>query len=157
VTLTTLAIQTEAWLQEELGAQRALREVLGRIESAARAGSGAELERAAGELQEGLGRSSAREARRQALLGKLGSALVWPPGEAITLSKLAGRLSGAGVETQRLERLRTELRAVLLEVVEASRRLAALARYHRGVLEELCGLLVAGAPEPGGRLVDARG
>ena len=36
MTLETLAIHTEAWLQEELGAQRAVLTVLERLEAAAR-------------------------------------------------------------------------------------------------------------------------
>jgi hypothetical protein len=154
--VAALAIQTEAWLQEELGAQRALLEALARTEQAARGSDGAELERRTLAVQALLGETAPRDARRRALLGRLTATLSLAPGE-VALSRLVPRLAAAGVDVQRLEAARVELRGVVARVVKTGRRLAALARYHRGLLEELCQLLIADAPPgAGGHLVDAR-
>lgn len=156
MTPAALAIHVEAWLQEELGAQRAILSALERIETAARSGSAAELERCGGELEGELARSPARDARRRALHERL-AAHLGLPAHGLALSKLVARLAAAQVETARLESLRAELKEIVLRVVAASRRLAAVARYHRGVLDELCELLRSGADATGGRLVDACG
>lgn len=159
--IPTLAIHTEAWLQEELGAQRALLAALERVESAALRGARAELEQGGQELERLLAPAGMREARRVQLLEKLALALGLPARE-ITLTKLAARLVAARVETQRLDGLRGELRAAVTAVLRAGRRLAALAQYHRGVLEELCQLLTFASPAgehrlDGKHLIDARG
>lgn len=156
MTLATMTIHTEAWLQEELGAQQALLAGLARVEDAARTGSGADLQQRGAELQTLLARSGAREARRQHLLEKLARAMKLEV-EEVTLTKLIARLAAAGIDAQRLERSRAELREAVQAVGATSRRLAAMAQYHRGVLEELCQALVAGAPRGAGHLVDARG
>ena len=156
MTLTTLAIHVEAWLQAELGAQRSILAALARIEAAARAGSSAELASSGHELEGLLAPAGARDGRRAALLAKLATALDLPL-QGVTLSGLFARLSTAEVETTRLERARVELREVVVSVVKAGRRMAALAQYHRGLLDELCQLLCAGSPSPEGHLVDARG
>ncbi len=154
--LATLAIQTEAWLQEELAAQRAQLALLDKLEGAARAGRTAELEREAHELSVLLCGASAREARRRALLGRLAGALALPARE-LTLSRLAAELARAGLETARLAALREELREVVAAGLKTGRRLAAVAKYHRGLLEELCQVFAAEAPAGAGNLVDARG
>jgi hypothetical protein len=166
MTLTTLVIHTEAWLQEELGAQRALLAALERIEAAARTGNGADLAERGQELEALLAPAGMRELRRNLLLQRLATNLGAPAGE-LTLTKLSARLVSAGIETQRLEGLRAELRGAVAATLRAGRRLAALSRYHRGVLEELCQLLTSGAPGSGtsgigasgqeAHLVDARG
>lgn len=156
MSFATLAIQAEAWLQEELGAQQAMRAELEGLEAATRTGSSVELEARAGALGTLLGRAGARDVRRQAMLQKLAHAMGLSAGE-VTLTKLAARLAAGGAETQRLDALRQELRAEVEDVLRLSRRLSALAQYHRGVLEELCQVLAAGAPGAHGQLVDARG
>jgi hypothetical protein len=156
VTLAALAIHVEAWLQEELGAQRSLLDVLARIEAAARAGSSAELERSGRELATLLSGAGARDARRGALLAKLAAALELAAG-GVTLSRLFARLAEERIETARLESMRAELFDVARSVVGTGRRVAAVAQYHRGLLEELCRLFLVGAPDAGGQLVDARG
>ena len=154
--LATLAIQAEAWLQEELGAERALLELLRRAESAARTGSGTELECCRGDFDGWLGANGARESRRTALLEKFGVALAVPT-RAVTLTKLVERLRTAHIDTQRLDGLRAELREVATTVARTSRHLAAMAHYHRGLLEELCQSICAESGRPDGHLVDARG
>ena len=155
MTLATLAIHAESWLQEELGAQRSMLDVLGRIEGAARSGKGPELAAAGHELEGLLAGTAPREARRAALLAKLGAALGLAV-PAVTLTTLSLRLAEHGLETARLESLRAELHETVTAVMHASRRMAALAQYHRGFFEELCQLLSAGAPTEQGHLVDAR-
>lgn len=159
MTLETLAIHTEAWLQEELGAQRAVLTVLERLEAAARSGSSAEVERGARELSGLAALAGPREARRRALLARIAGALALAPAE-VTLSKLAAHLVGARVETGRLAALRAELRGVVAAALMAGRRVAAVARYHGGLLEDLSRLLLAEAPGSAAsgerHLVDAR-
>jgi hypothetical protein len=161
VTLTTLVIHTEAWLQEEVAAQRALLATLERIEAAARAGDGAALAERGQELEALLAPAGMRELRRNLLLQRLATALGAPAAE-LTLTKLSARLVPAGIDTQRLDGLRAELREAVAATLRAGRRLATLSRYHRGVLEELCQLLSSGAPGSAvsgqeTHLVDARG
>ncbi len=154
MTLEAFAIQSEAWAQEEIGAQRILLAILERIERAAGSGDREALGRGAAELEGALAQAPARDARRRALLGRLSAALGLAAG-TVTLSQLLARLAQAGLEERRLAALRAELRAVVASVVRASRRLAALARYHRGLLQELGGVWLA--REGGGALVDAQG
>lgn len=156
MTLATLAIHTEAWLQEELGAQRAVLTALEQLDAAARAGSSAEVETGARALAGLLATNGAREARRRALLGRLSGELGLPARE-LTLTRLAERLDAAQLETHRIAGLRTELREVVAAVLRVGRRLAAVAKYHRGLLEDLCQLFLADAPAGAGHLIDARG
>jgi hypothetical protein len=156
MSLTTLAIQTEAWLQEELQSERALLELLQRMEAAARRGSGDELARCALEVTTQLDGGTARHVRRTTLFARLAAALAVPV-QSLTLTRLAAKLRSERIETARLEVLRDELRAATSEALRASRRLAAMAQYHRGLLEELCQLLQGEAPRSDGHLVDARG
>jgi hypothetical protein len=155
VTLTTLAIHTEAWLQEEIGAQRAVLEVLGRTEAAARGGKSAALERSVRELEAVLAPAAGRDARRRVLANRLG-AVLGVNGSEVTLSRLAARLEAERLETSRLAALRGELREVVADVLRSSRRLTAMARYHGGLAEDL-GRLLAGSPTADGNRIDARG
>ena len=158
MSLSTLAIQTEAWVQEELGAQRALLEALSRTEQAARAGKSAGLERHGRELEGLLEEVGARDARRRALLGRLAGALGLPA-NGVTLSRLVARMEADQLDPRRLQGLRAELREIVAGVVRTSRRLAAVAQYHRGLMNELCSALTAGGAgiEGAGALLDAEG
>jgi hypothetical protein len=155
VTLATLAIHAEAWLQEELAAQRAVLAALGRLDGAARGGATRELETAASELERTLARAGEREVRRGALLARLAGELGLPASE-VTLSKLAARLAAASVETKRLETLRAELRVAVAAVLKSGRRLAAVAKAHRGLFDEVCRSFLAQAPAGAEHLIDAR-
>jgi len=155
MTLATLAIHTESWLQEELGAQRALLLALEKIDAAARAGSGAGIESGTRDLAELVALAGPREARRHALLARLAGELGLPLAQ-LTLTKVAQRLDAAALETTRLAGLRTELREVAARVLKAGRALAAVARYHRGLLTEICELFLSQAPEGERHLLDAR-
>src|SRR5262245_18435838 len=139
MTLTALCIQTEAHVQEEIDAQRRGLDALARTEASARSGQGPALACSADELAELVAEVGARSARRRALLGKLAAALSIPA-SAVTLSQLTQRLVQEELEVGRLTALREELRTVVAAVVRTSRRLAAMARYHGGLLEDLCAL-----------------
>jgi len=155
MTLAALAIHVEAWLQEELAAQRAIGAALTRIEAAARVGAAADLASSGRELEGLLAGTGARDGRRAALMARLTSALGFTS-ERVTLPELCARLAADGIDTTRLEPMRAELRAVARSVLQASRRMAAMARYHRGFFEELCQLLRLGASTSDGQLLDAQ-
>ena len=156
MTVAALAIQAEAWLQEELEAQRALLAALERTELAARGTAAAELERCGLDVAALAALAPPREARRRALLARLARELALPA-QGLNLTRVCAALAARAIDVQRLERARLEVRAVAAAVVKTSRRLCALASYHRGLLEELCQLFLAGAPAAaGGHLVDAR-
>ena len=73
-----------------------------------------------------------------------------------TLGALCAFLESRGADVSRLRERREELRAAAAAVVRAGRRLAAIARYHGGLLEELCAALVRREiPNEEGVLVDA--
>ena len=154
--ITTLAIQLEAWLQEELAAQTRLAAVLEGLERAVRSGQTVGLAEAGVGLERELAGAPAREVRRRVLLGRIGGALALPP-QAWNLTRLCARLSEENIETTRLAHLRGELRTTVAGVARVSRRLAAVARYHQGLLDELCQTLVADTGGTGGQLVDTRG
>ena len=154
-----LAIQAEAWAQEELHAQRELLALLERQERAIRAGSTEEIVATTAELDRGLARTPARDARRRALLARMEASSVAPRDDRAkpaTLGALCAILEAHGVDVSRLRQRREELRGAVAEVVRAGRRLAAIARYHGGLLEELCAALVRReTPSEEGVLVDA--
>jgi len=155
--ITTLAIQIESWLQEEIAAQTRLASALGALDEAVRGGAAAAVARAGAELEAELAGAPAREARRRALLGRLGAALGVAPKE-LNLTRIVARLEQERHDVTRLASLRTELRAAVSGVVRMARKLAAVAHYHRGLLDELCATLAgkSGGTEAG-QLVDARG
>jgi hypothetical protein len=134
--LATLAIQAEAWLQEELCAQRALHEALARTERAARSRDG-DLAGCEPELRALLVQAAPRDARRRALLARLASVLSLPVA-AVTLTRVTTAVEVEGLDGTRLAGLRAELRAVAASVVRTARRLSVLARVHRELFEELC-------------------
>ena len=155
--ITTLAIQLESWVQEEIGAQARLAQALAALERAVRAGTGAPIGPAGAALEAELAGAPAREARRRALLGRLAAALGLPA-QTLTLTRIAARLEGEKIDTTRLAGLRAELRVTVAGVARSARRLAAVAQYHRGFLDELCrALLDQDANPAAGQLVDARG
>ena len=154
--ITTLAIQLESWVQEEIAAQARLAEALATLEGAVRAGQSAPIAKAGSTLEAELAGAPAREARRRVLLGRLGAALGLPA-QGLTLTRIAARLEAEKVETTRLAGLRAELRTTVAGVARSARRLAAVAQYHRGLLDELCRtLLDQSDASASGQLVDAR-
>lgn len=155
--IATLAIQLEAWVQEEIAAQSKLARTLEALDAAVRGGDAAAVARAGTELEADLAVAPAREARRRALLGRLGASLRVAPKE-LNLTRLVARLEEERLDTSRLSGLRAELRTIVSGVVRTARRLAAVAHYHRGLLDELCATLAGNKDgADAGRLVDARG
>lgn len=155
--ITTLAIQLEAWVQEEIGAQARFAAALEELERAVRAGAAAPLAKAGSTLEAELAGAPGREARRRALLARLAAALGLAPA-GLTLTRVAARLEAEQVDVTRLAALRSELRATVAGVARTTRRLAAVAQYHRGLFDELCQkLLDKGGGSASGQLVDARG
>jgi len=155
VTLATLAIHAEAWLQEELAAQREVLATLERTEAAARAGKTAELESSGEALRALLAPAAARDERRAGLRRRMAAALGVPERQ-VDLGRLCARLDAERVDARRIQGQRGELRELATRVVHAGRRLAAMAQYHRGVFEELCQVLKSGAPAGQDHLIDAR-
>jgi len=155
--ITTLAIQLESWVQEEIAAQAHLATALSALEDAVLSGKGAPIGQAGRALEAELAGAPAREARRRALLGRMAAALGLAP-QGMTLTRIAARLESEKIDTTRLAGLRAELRTTVAGVARCARRLAAVAHYHRGFLDELCRTLLDQSGDPSaGQLVDARG
>jgi hypothetical protein len=155
--ITTLAIQLEAWVQEEIGAQGRLSGALAALERAVRAGQARAISTAGTTLEAELAHAPAREARRRVLLGRIAASFGLAP-QGLTLARVVARLEVERVDVARLTELRAELRTRVAEVKKVTRRLAAMAQYHRGLFDELCQkLLDRGEGASSGQLVDARG
>ena len=63
--------------------------------------------------------------------------------ETLTLTSIADRADAEGVATSGLRQLREELRSAGALVLRKGRRIAAMARYHQGLLAEIMGVLLA--------------
>jgi hypothetical protein len=154
----TTALRLNAWLQEEIGAQRRLDALLAEEERAIRAVDTPAILAAGERVQAELRASAPRERRRQALMADLGRAWGVDP-RALTLASIAARLGAGSREADLLLRQRADLRAVAAEVARRGRRIASLARYHAGLFGELLNTLlgVEGRDTAGdGVLVDAK-
>ncbi len=136
-----LLIQLAAWAQEELGAQRRLRDALSEQEQAIRHVDTQALSETGKRIEEEIAGGASRERRRARLMTKLGRAWAVDP-SALTLASICER-AGDGAED--LLRLRGELREEAAQVARHGRRITALARYHGGLLEEVMRVLVGEA------------
>ncbi|MEM7307064.1 MAG: flagellar export chaperone FlgN [Planctomycetota bacterium] len=154
-----LVNQLQTWLQEEVAAQRSMRALLTDQERAIRATDTVALEETGRGIERELAAASRRERRRSTLLTGLGQAWGVDPG-ALTLTSIGERLGIASPETERILRLRAELREETALVVKLGRRIAALARYHGALLADLMhALLGVGDDRPAeddGMLINAR-
>jgi chromosome segregation ATPase len=127
----------EAWAQAELGAQKRLLALLGEQERATLENDTTALQESTEQLDRELAGEPARARLRRQLAEGLGAE--WGvDARALTIRSIAERAGDAG---ERLRALRDELREVAGEVSAAGRRLAALARLHRGVYADLIGVL----------------
>ena len=152
-----LTCKLEAYLQEETGVQGRLLALLDAQERAVREGDAEALSITGSDLESELEGEPRRERHRRELLGSIGRAL-GVPAAVLSMSSIAERLSATGVvDVDRLLRLRDELREALLAVRKKARRLAAVARGHQEVLDDVLRLLSGNADDPraGGFLVDA--
>jgi len=153
--LTTLMRHLEAYVQEEIGAQARLLALLEVQEQAVLASDQEAIVAANRKLDAELGSSAARARRRGLLLEGFGRSWELDP-STLTLSSLCERV-GSGAE--RLQRQRTELRAVTAKVARRARRVGAAARSHQRLTAEIIETVLTGAEgeglAAGGVLVDA--
>lgn len=159
MSLPVLSVQLAAWAQEELEAQRGYLTLLQRQERAVRRASRPELLEALEGLERSLGSRAIREKRRTALLERLGQAF-GVSAASLTLGSVAERLEARGIDAASLRARREELRGVVAEVANTGRRLAALSKYHQGLLGEVIRTLAGTDESQGieeGALLDARG
>ena len=132
--------QLEAYAQEELNLQSRLLEALRAQEGSLFSG---ELESMRTNLQlvdEQLRGSGARAQRRHDLLCRLG-AHFGVAQDTLTLTGICLRLGSDGA---RLSRLAAELRTLAQAVTRSTRRLAALARMHVRLNDDILGAVLAG-------------
>jgi hypothetical protein len=135
-----LLIHTEAWVQEEIVAQKRLSSLLADQERAIVTGDTPDLTETSQAIERELAGSVPRDRRRRELVD--GFARVWGiPAGAMSLSSIAERL---GNEARRLVTLRRELRGVVADVLRRGRRISAMAQHHQGLLRDVMHLL-AGA------------
>jgi hypothetical protein len=146
-----------AWTQEELGARRRMLGWLERQERAVVSADSTELESATHGLAAEIALQGERGVRRQKIFGALASAWSVPAG-LLTLSAVVER---AGPAARGLADLRGELREAAAAVLKKNRRIAALVRVHRRVIEDVIRVLVDGVEggplSEAGHLVDAEG
>lgn len=159
MTLPVLAVQLAAWAQEELEAQREYLTALQRQEAAVRRAARTELSHSLEDLDRALEKRALREARRSTLLAKLADRFGVAPG-TMTLRSVIERLGSQGIDTASLRARREELRGVVAEVTRTGRRLAAVAKVHQGLLDEVVRTLAGKDRNDAiheGALIDARG
>jgi hypothetical protein len=129
MTQQSLINRLEAYLQEELQARERSLVFLKQQEEAIAEATHA-LER---ELLSNVARSSRRDEVFQGL-GRLWNV----PASAMTLTSIAERM---GVGSDRLRSLRDRLRNRTADVVRQNRRIAALTRVHRQLVQDVLGVL----------------
>lgn len=119
--------------------------------AAIRANKPAELEAGVEGIERELEAQGPRDLRRLQALVELSRH--WScDARALTLGSVAER---AGDDGRKLDALRGELREAAAAVLRENRRLAALARMHHQIVEDVLAAVVAGVGKDG-RLVDAQ-
>ncbi|MFT6361706.1 MAG: hypothetical protein ACJAZ8_000100 [Planctomycetota bacterium] len=131
--LDGLIPRLEAWVQEELGAQRKLLE---NLKCQERAIVTTDLDSLDQYIQEGRdlrAKSGPRDRRRHMLLKDFER--VWSvSAKAMTLGSIVARLGSNG---RRLDILRRDLKTTLKEIGGLARRVRTFARYHQSVIHEV--------------------
>ena len=150
-----LVRQLEACVQEELGAQKRVLDLLNRQEAALREGAPRAIDAATRAMQGELASLAARTERRNLLVRRL--ATVWSVDKgALTLASIAAR---SGKDGERLMRMRADLRLASARVARQTRRNAQTANLHQrtwnGILEDVLDALTGDDAPSDGRLVDA--
>jgi hypothetical protein len=154
--MQSLLNRLEACVQEEIQARERTHELLVRQERAILDNRSQELAEATREIERELLCGVMRGARRAAVLAALEKH--WGvPASAMTLGSIAER---AGPGAERLLRLRADLRERSARVARQNRRVAALTRLHRRLIQDVLGALFqeesGAAPlAAAGTLVDA--
>jgi hypothetical protein len=138
--------------REETSAQKRRLALLERQVEAVKSNRSVDLESALADLERELEAQGPRDLRRLQALVEL--ARHWScDARALTLGSVSER---AGDEGRKLGSLRGELREATAAVLRENRRLAALVRVHRQLVEEVLAGVAAGAGAGAdGRLVDA--
>lgn len=152
--LQTLLRHLEAYVQEEIGAQRRTLSLLEAHELAVHTTTPRLIQEATSALEEELRPVPARARRRDELLRGFGK--LWGV-DPRTLS-LGSVIERAGPEAERLQRQRKDLREATARVARQSRRNAVAARTHQRLTAEIIESLLAlegDAMENGGSLVNA--
>jgi hypothetical protein len=144
----------EAYVQEEIGAQRRTVSLLEAHEQALYTTLPAVIQEATKALEEDLRPVQARARRRDELLRAFGR--LWGV-EASTLT-LGSLIERAGPDAERLQRQRQDLRDATAKVARQARRNAVAARTHQRLTADIIESLLAQGGEPvenGGSLVNA--
>ena len=145
----------EGLLRREASGQASLLELLRRQEAAVIGRTPETLAEVTERIEQELASAAARRLEREPVMQKLAVLLGVAP-SALTLGSLIERL---GVDGERLQPLREELRNTASKVVRQNRRVAALVGLHRRlnqeVLEHLLAQDDANPFERSGALVDA--
>lgn len=131
--LDGLIPRMEAWVQEELLAQRKVLENLKRQEVVLLATELNILEELIAEGRALRAATKPRDRRRHMLLKDFER--VWGVSAAnMTLGSIAARLGTSG---RRLATLRKDLKEVVTEIAQLAQRVRTFARYHQGVIQEV--------------------
>ena len=145
----------EAYVQEEIGAQRRLLEILEAQEHSIRSGDAAAIAQRGRKIEQVLSTRAERARQRNALMELFGRLWDVAP-STLTLSSICERM---GEESALLLRQKEDLRNVVAAVTRSSRRLASAARLYRRLIAEVIETVLAGEDEAcvsaGGTLVDA--
>ena len=152
--LSTLMRHLEAYVQEEIGAQRRTTALLQAHEEAVHTTLPAVIQEATLALEQELRPVPARARRRDELLRAFGRLWGVEP-TALTLGSLIER---AGPDADRLVRQRQELRDATAKVARQSRRNAVAARTHQRLTADIIESVLAqggDSVENGGSLVNA--
>jgi len=156
MTQQSLINRLEACIQEELQARERTLDLLTQQEEAIVGNRSEKLAEATRVLERELLSNVDRSARRDEVFRCLGR--LWGvPQSALTLSSIAERV---GPGSERIRGLRDKLRDRTAEVVRRNRRIAALTRLHRQLVQDVLGVLfqeaAQAAPLSGaGTLIDA--
>jgi hypothetical protein len=152
--LDGLLPRTEAWVQEELAAQRRVLANLRLQQAALEVSDLPALDRAVAEARELQKLTRERDRRRKMLLKDF-QRLWGVSAKSMTLGSICARLGGSG---RRLKKLRDELNDVVRDVARTGQRVRTFARYHQGVIREVVETVVkneGGSVERGGTLLNA--
>ena len=147
--------QLEAYVQEEIGAQRRALEFLEDQERAIRDGDAARISNSGSCVEGELRKVPGRSRRRAALLEEFGRLWAVAP-KTLTLTSICERV---GESSGRLARQTEELRCAVASVARSARRLASAARMHQRLVSEVIENVLAGEEQTcvaaGGTLIDA--
>jgi hypothetical protein len=131
--LDGLIPRLEAWVQEELNAQRKLLKNLEQQEGALKVTNFDELDLRVAEGRNLRATGGPRDRRRCMLM--MDFERIWSvSAKTLTLGSIATRLGSNG---RRLSILRKDLKACLTETGQVAQRVRTFARYHQGVIQEV--------------------